>query len=287
VSPSKTEAVSRAESGARRAESDARRAETHPAAQRLASVGVVSRAAIYVVLAALTLEIAIRGRSSSQADTQGVFSEIARQPDGKALLALLGLGLALYAGWRFLQVLSGKPSPGAKGALTRFGWFCSGVLYIALCVDAFKLLFGSASNNSPSQHPSSFAATVLRWPLGPFLLGVIGFGVAVGGITLIVWGFVHDYGNVLDRSRMTSRKFAVARTTGILGDVARGVAILLVAASLVSSAISNDPQHSKSLGAALQSAINVRGGPELIGLLAGGLLCFSAYTVMEAIYRRR
>ena len=61
--------------------------------QRLARIGILSRALVYLVLSGLIIEMAVRGHPSAQVRTQGAFDELARQPAGPVLLAVLGAGL--------------------------------------------------------------------------------------------------------------------------------------------------------------------------------------------------
>lgn len=128
-------------------------------------------------------------------------------------------------------------------------------------------------------------AHIGHWPVGPEILGLIAVGAATGGIALAIWGALHDYKKVLDARRL-GHWFEVARWTGIVGDVARGLVVLLVAAYVFLAALNHDPKTAKSLGAALQSFAHDPGGPEIVGLLGIGLISFGLYSVAEACFRR-
>ncbi|MGH8996584.1 MAG: DUF1206 domain-containing protein [Acidimicrobiales bacterium] len=80
--------------------------------------------------------------------------------------------------------------------------------------------------------------------------------------------------------------FGVARSVGIAGDVARGLLVILVAAYVFLAALNDDPEKAKGLGTALQSFAHRTGGPELVGLLGVGLVCFGLYSIAEAGFRR-
>ncbi|HLH27281.1 MAG TPA: DUF1206 domain-containing protein, partial [Acidimicrobiales bacterium] len=233
--------------------------------RQLARLGLGARAAVYLILGVLVLEIAVRGRPSSQADSQGAFRAVGNQAGGRELLVVLGVGLLAYAGWRAVQAITGSTVPQGNGGWTRAGRAGIAAVYLLLCVEVAELVFGRSSQGGPAQHPSSSAARVLDWPLGQEILGLVGVVVGGAGAALLVWGLLHDYSDELDpgqRGRLAAR---AARPTGALGNAARGLALALVGASLVSSALSGDPHHAKSLDAALQSLAGDSGGPVLLG----------------------
>jgi hypothetical protein len=241
---------------------------------------------VYLILAVLVVEIAVRGRPSDQADSQGAFRAVDHRSIGPVLLTVLGVGLLSYAAWRVVEALSDPSRPDAGGLATRIGRAAIAAVYVALSVEVFELVAGVPSQGGPSEHPASLAATVLRWPFGPGLLGVLGLALGAAGIGLLVWGVVHDFSEDLEVHRMRSVVRASVRPLGALGNGARGLAVALVGASLVSSAVSDDPQHAKSLDAALQSLAGDSGGPELLGAVAVGFFTFALLSLIEAAYRR-
>lgn len=275
----------RVETDAREVGDKARRAEKTPAFRRIARAGLVARAFVYLMLGGLAFEVAIAGRSSVQVDSNGAFVELSKQPGGPVLLSVLSVGLVAYACWRFVQTAAGEPEAGRSAFFTRLGWLLSGILYVGLAVEAIALLAGMSASGGITDDPEPTVATVLRWPVGAGVIGLVGAAVAAGGIGLLVWGVAHDYGKVLE-SRLTKRQVAAAKVVGAVGDGARGLVIALVAAYLFYAAVTGDPAHAKGLGSALQALLGVPVGRELVGVLAGGLVAFSAYTFLEARFRQ-
>ena len=103
-----------------------------PVFARLARLGLLSRAVVYALVGALVIEIAVRGRSSSAADSQGAFAAISRRPAGREILGLVVVGLAAYALWRFVEAVSQAPQGQRVSAFTRLGWCGIGVVYVFL-----------------------------------------------------------------------------------------------------------------------------------------------------------
>jgi hypothetical protein len=254
--------------------------------QWFARAGLIARAIVYVVLGRLGLQLAIAGRPSARADTVGSFAEIARQPAGVEILGLLAIGFAAYALWRFVEAVSRTPQGQETSGWTRVGWIATGLLYVVLCLNVFTLMAGARPSEGPEQHPSSFAGSVLRLPLGPELLGLIAAAGVVGGIYLMVWGVRHDYGKAWQTRKMTRRLFDVGRWSGIVGNLARAVAVLLVASSFLVSAVSDDPDRAKSLDLALQALAGSTVGVAVLVLVGAGFLSFGLHSLVEARFRR-
>jgi hypothetical protein len=275
---------------------EATRTRARPWFQHLARLGLATRATIYALLAYIAAEIALTHSSPAPASGSGALSEVRKQSAGRTLLGLLAVGLVAYALWRVAQTLSranqdngdGQESS-AGGAFKRAGFAASAVVYFFLCGQAASLALssnGAGSSGGPSSHPQPLVATVLRWPGGPVWVGLVGSGIAVAGAALVVWGCLHDYSEVLETDRMGPSGFRAAQVTGVVGEAARGLLIVLVAVYLLSAAIADNPSRAKSLNGALLSFDRLSAGPPLLLMAVAGLASFAVYSGFEAFYRR-
>jgi hypothetical protein len=275
---------------------EAARTRAKPWFQHLARLGLATRAMIYALLAYIAAEIALTHSAPAPASGSGALTEVRKQSAGRVLLGLLAVGLVAYALWRVAQTLSranqdngdGQESS-AGGAFKRAGFLASAVVYFFLCGQAASLALsatGAGSSGGPSSHPQPLVATVLRWPGGPVWVGLVGSGIAVAGAALVVWGCLHDYSEVLETDRMGPSGFRAALVTGVVGEAARGLLIVLVAVYLLSAAIANNPSRAKSLNGALLSFDRLTAGPPLLLMAVAGLASFAVYSVFEAVYRR-
>jgi len=239
---------------------------------------------IYLLLGVLSIEVATKGSSSAQPDSQGALAAVARQPSGPFLVSLVAAGFVAYAAWRLVQAVAGAAVPEKSEAAVRIGRLAIALFYLGLCAEAVDIIVGSSPNRA-ANHPEPFVADVLRWTGGPEILGLFAVGLAVGGVALGMWGVAHDYAKVIDAGRLGSA-FTPARVAGAIGDCARGLLVVLVAADLFFTAITDDPSRAMGLGNAIQSFARRPGGPELLGFVAVGLFAFAGYSVVEALYRR-
>ncbi|MHB1987317.1 MAG: DUF1206 domain-containing protein [Acidimicrobiales bacterium] len=254
----------------------------------MARAGLGARAIVYAVLGVLAYLIVARGESPSQASGEGALAEIAKQPFGPVLLGLLSAGLIAYCVWRAVQAITGI-EPAARDTASvakRVGWSVIAVVYFALFTQALSILAGSGSSGGPSSHPQPYAAAVLGWPGGAELLGLLGAGIAIGGMALAVWGCVNDYGEKMEQGRMGHGQSVALRATGIFGNVTRGLLAVLIGVYLLVGAVDGSPSKVKNLDQALQSVAHSPGGPWWLAIAATGLVAFAVFSGFEAVYRR-
>jgi hypothetical protein len=251
----------------------------------LARAGLGARAVIYFLIAYLTADIARHGQSPAPADSNGAFHELAREPAGPAVLFVVAIGLFGYALWRLVSAAA-LADHRSHGSVKRFGLAASGVLYLGLCAQAVALAVSSKTTGGASSNPTPMAATVLRWPGGPLFVGLCAAGLVGGALALLIWGWVHDYARVLDRSLMGRRTYGIARVTGIIGDTVRALLIGLIGVYLMTSAVTDNPTKVKALDQALEALAHKPYGVWLLSIAAAGLVSFGVYSALEARYRR-
>lgn len=114
--------------------------------------GFVAKGAVYAIIAWYALAVAL-GKGGAFLDKEDVAKTVGLQPFGKGLLFALGVGLACYAAWRFVQATANpRGEDGAKGIAKRIGWAGSGVVHAAL---AFTVL-EPPTHTAPNEHYVNF-----------------------------------------------------------------------------------------------------------------------------------
>jgi len=263
----------------------------------LAGAGLCARAIVYLVLAYLSADIATRGRPPSQDSGTGALAQVAKEPAGPFLLALLAAGLAAYGLWRFSQALT-PPSAHHSGTFPwrRIGWAVAGLVYVGLCAEAVSLLSnglsasggasGGGGGGGAASHPSPVVAHVLSWPGGPGWVGLASAVLIGVGVGLGVFAFFRHDDEVLDVGQMSRRVRRTARVSEIAGNLTRGFLVVLVAVYLLEAAVTDDPQRAHSLDSALESVAHSPPGPVVVGLVTAGMVCFALSSLFEARYRK-
>jgi hypothetical protein len=256
--------------------------ERHKGFSWLGRAGLLARGVVYGVIGAIALAVAA-GAGGSPTDQQGALAMISRQPLGSVLLALLAAGLAGYSAWRLTRAVTGHGREESDSGFDRIAAAASGLSYLALCIVAIEILFsaGGAGGSSSKQ-----TGGVLGWPAGPEL-------VAIAGAVLIGVGLYQGYKGLamkfMETSRTEEMEAPVRRTyaiLGALGHVARAAVFVLVGYGVIRAAIDYDPRRATGLDGALRELAHASYGPELLGLVAAGLIAFAVYSIADARYRK-
>jgi hypothetical protein len=245
----------------------------------VARFGLASRGFVYVVLGWLAIQIA-RGHAHHEANARGALAEIAHEPFGRALLWVLGIGLAAYALWRLSEAFLGTTSDGKKAG-PRVASLTGGIIYLAFCVATFAFIAGD-SKQSGSRQQVTATARVMRHTDGRWLIGLIGAIVVVVGLAIVVQGARRSFESDLRLDEMGHRTRAIVVPLAIVGTVARGIVFAIAGVLVVDAAVSFNARKSTGLDGALNTLAEHSYGPWLLGLFALGFIAFGLYGFAEA-----
>ncbi|MGZ4375611.1 MAG: DUF1206 domain-containing protein [Gaiellaceae bacterium] len=248
----------------------------------LARTGLVAKGLSYGLVGVLAVKVAL-GDGGKATSRQGALQLLAQHTLGKALIAALAFGFAAYAVWRFVQAVVEEDDEDGKKWAKRIGYAARGVIYAGLTFSAVKILLGAGGGRSQNGKAHQTAATVLSWPGGPWLVGIVGavmIGVAAGQ------GYKGLTRTFADKWRSTG---GAARTwgcrAGVAGHLARGVVFALIGVFVVKAAVDYNPKDAIGLDGALQKLAQASYGPYLLGVTAAGLVCYGLYCLVDARYR--
>lgn len=253
----------------------------------LARAGIGSRAAVYLVLAYLTLSLVVDHGHTQRADTTGVLEELAHRAWGTPLVALLAAGFLLHAGWRLLQAVAGDDGvDGGTEVAKRAGWAAVALAYLVFAAQAVAILAGSGGSGSggPSNSRSA-AAQVLGVPGGRALLAVFGFALVATGIGLLTWAVLQRFEVFMPLRRMPAWGTVAVRSVSTFAHAVRGLVVAAVGGTFVAAAVMGSPSDAKDLDAALRSVLHHGYGPGVLALVATGFLAFACTSAVEAAVR--
>jgi hypothetical protein len=251
----------------------------------LGRIGLVGRGVLYAVVGLLALQLAF-GSPDEAASSEGALAWIGEQPFGQFLLVAMTLSLFALAAWRFLDAVVGDPVDGDEPK-DRVKFAGSGVLYLSLAVASASLTVanwsggsGSGAGGSEGGTERTLTATVLDWPMGPWLVGAIGLGV----IGYAGYQFWHHAIEAAFTKRLRTDRAVVVRF-GRVGYGARSVVWAVVGWLVVRAAMDYDPDQVGGVSTALQELADSTGGPWVLAAVALGLFSFGAFCIAEARYR--
>jgi hypothetical protein len=254
----------------------------------LARAGIGSRAAVYLVLAYLTLSLVVDHGHTQRADTTGVLEELARRAWGPPLVVILAAGFLFYAGWRLLQAVAGDDGvDGGTEVAKRAGWAAMALAYLVFAAQAAAILAGSGGGGSGGGQSSSrsAAAEVLGVPGGRVLLAVFGFALVATGIGLLTWAVLQRFEVFMPLRRMPAWGTVAVRAVSTFGHAVRGLVVAAVGGTFVAAAVVGSPSDGKDLDAALRAVLHHRYGPWVLALVAAGFLAFACTSAVEAAVR--
>lgn len=249
---------------------------THGAWELGARAGYAASGLVHVLIGVLAAQLAL-GSPGGGADETGAFTAIAGTPFGGVVLWFSVVAFVALAAWQAAAALSGVA--GATADRVKAG--AKAGVYLALAATAFAVVRGASSGSQTG----STTARLLQSTGGRALVGAVGVGVVVVGIYHVHKGLTKKF--LQDLQRLPSGTAGrVARTAGVVGYAAKGVALTVVGVLFVTAAATADPQEATGLDGALQALRDAPAGPVLLLLVAAGLVAFGVYCGVRSRFGR-
>jgi Domain of Unknown Function (DUF1206) len=125
---------------------------------------------------------------------------------------------------------------------------------------------------------------VLSLPGGPWVLGLVGIGIGIGGIAFVWMGARRSFEKKVTIPDGTLG--TVVRTLGVVGFIAKGIALVILGLLLVVAAVKVDPEAAGGMDAAIQSLIALPYGPWLAGAVGVGLIAYGVFCFFRARFAK-
>ncbi len=276
------------------ARSAARRVEASPLVRALARGGYAASGAVHVLIGLLVLTLAFG--VSGEADQSGALRAIAGAPLGLAVLWIIAVLLWALALYHLIEafVLRGggatEKTAALKTALTtalttwgrRISEAGQAVVFAALGAVAASVALGARTEGNRSAEDASRG--VLALPGGDIVLGLVGLGVAAGGVAFVVMGVMRSFENKMSIPKDGVGPFVT--TLGVVGYIAKGVALAIVGVLLVVAAVTSDASQAGGLDDAFDTLHGLFLGPVLVGLVGAGFVAYGLFLFFRARYAR-
>jgi hypothetical protein len=254
------------------------------AIEKLSRLGYVVHGFVYIVIGVLAARLAW-GARGALADPPSAIELIGKQPMGGFLVSLIGVGLAAYASWRFIQATADPDHQGKsiKGLVVRAGRFISGLGYSALAIFAGRLAAGT-TNGGDTQ--ANWAMRLLTEPLGAAI------GVLIAIILFLVAGddirkaCTTNFGERLKRHKMNNQVTLAGRCAGSWGFAARATILMFGGAYLMRAVIEADPNRARNFEGILGSMLRLPYGHWLLAFVGLGLAAYGLFMVQAGVYRK-
>jgi uncharacterized protein DUF1206 len=255
------------------------------ALEGLARTGFVVKGALYLVVGALALQLALR-EGGAVTDKRGALLTVLGEPYGHALLLIAACGLFGYAAWRLLQGLvdPGRTNRGWYGAWMRVTYVVRGLLHGALGWQALRLYRGLGTSTGGGERAA--AAELFTWPGGDWLVVAAGLGLIAFAIHELHGAWTGRLERDFDERQLAHEAGPWAVHVSRFGVAARGVVFILVGWSAVMAGFSENPSEVHTTETSLRTLASQPGhwGRALLGTTAAGFVAYGFYQMIHARY---
>ena len=240
-----------------------------------ARLGYVVLGILHLVIAWIAVKIAWNiGGGSKSADTTGALKEISSSGTGPFLLGVAVVGFAMLAIWQLIEaaISHGEAKDRGKAA-------AKGLMYAVFAWTSFKVAQGGGGSNE--KQTEDFTAGLMGSPGGRLLVGVLGLVVLGVAGYHVYKGWTKKF---LEDLREHPGQWAVV--AGRIGDLAKGVALVIVGFFFLVAAWQANPEKAQGLDGALKTLKDQAFGPFLLTLVAVGIAAYGVYSFARARYAR-
>jgi hypothetical protein len=244
--------------------------------------GYAARGVVYVIVGGLAFLASIDGGSTP--DSKSALGSVLQVPFGKALLALIAIGLVAYSLWCFICAGFDLDDKGtdAKGWAARAAQISSGAVHLALALSATTLALGTKSGSGGGNDQTDhWTATLMQQPLGRWLVGLVGIFAIALGVQHFVKAIREKYQEHIRYTQMAQRLNPLLK----LGLIAHGIVVALIGTFFIWAAWTADPSRAGGMRDALLIVRNADASQTLFTTLGVGLIGFAAYCFVEAAFR--
>lgn len=253
--------------------------------ERLARLGYASKAVVYLIIGLLAAAAALNmgGRITDQS---GALRVILRQPFGLAALIIVAVGLFGYAVWRILDALFDPDHHGTSlnGIAVRITNALKGIIYGTIGIEAVRLIRGL--RGSRGRNAELWAARVMHWPLGDWILVATGIIVVGYGIAQIARAIRNQIGKRLDLSPLPPPARRPLVNIARFGVAARAVILVVLGSFLVRAGLQRDPSEVASPRESILELVALFESRLVLALIGAGLIAYAVDQALHALCAR-
>ncbi|MEE1617699.1 DUF1206 domain-containing protein [Brachybacterium sp. J153] len=271
-----------AREGAENVERAAESVTEHPVFEGIARGGFVMSGLVHVLIGWFALRVGL-GDSGQDADQSGALRAVAAAPGGNVLLWIGGLAMLALTVWHLAEAWFGArwERDARKRTAHVVKTLGKAVVYGALGATALRFAVGGGSDSG--QQTSEVTAGIMSTPGGRIAVAVLGLAViAIGGYHLVK-GISRRFEDDL-RPTGDHRIGLAVTVTGVVGYVAKGVALIAVGALFGWAAIGADPEKATGMDGAFQAMAALPAGMVLLAVVGIGLMLYGVYAVLRSRY---
>jgi hypothetical protein len=268
--------------------------EVAPWIEKLARVGFVAKAILYMTIGALATSAALGlggtvgtagNARNGTVDSRGAMSKLLEAPFGRTLLYVIAAGLFGYALWRVIEAIANPEGKhGAKGVALRLRSAGVAIIHFGLGYSAVRIAMGSQQAGDQGKQTQHWAGRALTSETGTMALYAIALGLAGYGAYQLykAWRAKLNKHLALGSLSHTARMWVVGVSR--FGIAARGVVFITTGGLLAKAVRDHNPSQVGSPTESLKKLVDFGTIPFVI--IAVGLIAYGVYQLINAKYRR-
>lgn len=242
-----------------------------------ARVGLLAYGVVHLLIAFIAAQVAWSG-SGQDASAGGALKSLADQPFGVALLWITVLGLVALAAWQGSEAIWGhRDEDGAKLWWKRAQSLGRAGVYLVLAFTSGRIAIGSGGSAGSGSSEETATARLMSVPVGRTLVGVVSVVIVVIAARQAWRGITSSFTKDLAPGATTGTSGRSIERIGMVGWIAKGVALGIIGALFAWAAITFDPDKAGGLDDALKTLRDQPYGPYLLSVVAAGLAAFGVY----------
>lgn len=262
----------------REAERAASRLERTRPFRILARTGYAVAGLLHVIIGVIAISIGVHA-GGRQADQTGALRSVAHAPGGIVLLVAMIVGLLALGIWQVLRSITAEQRDEKQRWISRLSAWGQAIGYLFLGGIAISVAVGGGS----SRGGTPLTARVLQVPGGVVLIAAVGIGVFAGGVWFVVKGVTRRF---LDDLHPEGPLRGTVEIVGVVGHIAKGVALAVLGVLVVVAAATADPDKAEGLDAAFQAVARLPFGEILVALIGVGFIFYGVYSGFRARFAR-
>jgi hypothetical protein len=241
--------------------------ESQPLLQIGARVGYAVSGVLHLLIGWIALQVAWSASGGKSADQSGALQALAGNAAGRLTLWVAVVGFLALGLWQLANTLASHPSRGSSPWPARAKGFAKAVIYLALAWASFSTAKGHPTSSKAQS--ADFTATLLQNPGGQLVVAGIGLAVVGAGVYHVFKGWTKSPG-------------VLATRAGVIGYIAKGVALGVMGVLLMAGAAQNSPSKATGLDGALRTLREQPEGRWILTAVALGIAAYGLYSFARA-----
>ncbi|GAB3551516.1 DUF1206 domain-containing protein [Arthrobacter tumbae] len=269
-------------SRAREAADVAEDASDHAVLDAVARFGFAVLAVVHILIGIIALQIAFGG--SGEAEPTGALEQLAGGTSGPWIMWACAIGCLGLAAWQLSEAtLRARHLPTGEQVSKTISSGSLSIIYGSMAFTFARFAFGGEVDSSESTR--DFTAAMIGSGFGIFVILAVGGTVLGIGVHFVFKGLLRKFRPELRHFEDTHRG-ALIEVLGVIGHVAKGIALILVGILFIAAVVTHDAARSTGLDGSLKALTDHPFGDAMLISIAVGLICYGIFALVRAKFGR-